>query len=220
MGKSWNSKPSGMRCFPSPFPVQHTWCLGPWASLSGRAFASHTQALGASALIDRCWILLPSFIFPTMVSSSCVQYQTRHYVEKKIEPRLSLSLGAVGVVGKGTVGAARSLCPLCDVRGRSQLTLQGVLSFRRLAESQQGQQPPSAGLMRSLLYKTSMVASTLPLTSCLENELSTKNRWTNIKSLSFEREASASPLTYSLGGMATEVFLIQIKLRNKESQGS
>lgn len=164
MGKSWNSKPPGMRCFPSPFPVQHTWCLGPWASLSGRAFASPTQALGASAVIDHCWILLPSFIFPTMVSSSCVQYQTRHYVEKKIEPRLSLSLGAVGVVGKGTVGIAQSLCLLCDVRGRSQLTLQGVLSFRRLAESQQGQQPPSAGLMRSLLYKTSMVASTLPLT--------------------------------------------------------
>ena len=41
-----------------------------------------------------------------------------------------------------------------------------------------------------------------------------------MKPLSFEKEASASPLTYSLDDMATEVFLIQIKLRNKESQGS
>ena len=64
-------------------------------------------------------------------------------MEKNIEPRLSLSLGAVGVVGKGTVGAAWSLCPLCDVTERFQLTLQGVLGFRLLAESQQGQQPPS-----------------------------------------------------------------------------
>lgn len=155
--------------------MQHTWCSGPWASLSGRAFAFPAQALGASALIDQ-WVLLPSLIFPTVVSSSCVQHQTRHYVEKNIEPRLSLSLGAVGVVGKGTVGAAWSLCPLCDVTGRFQLTLQGVLGFRLLAESQQGQQPPSAVLMRSLLYKTSMVASTLPSSPCLENNISAKNR--------------------------------------------
>ena len=60
MGKSWNSKPPGMRCFPSPFPVQHAWCLGPWASLSGRALASPTQALGASALRS---LLGPSSIF-------------------------------------------------------------------------------------------------------------------------------------------------------------
>lgn len=73
----------------------------------------------------------------TIVSSSCVQYQASHPEEKKIESRVSLSLGAYGVVRKGTVGDARSPCPLCDVRGRSCLTLHGVLGSRLVAESQQ-----------------------------------------------------------------------------------
>lgn len=66
-----------------------------------------------------------------------------------------------------------------------------------------------------------MVTLTLPLTPMTgEWDLCQEEQVNQHETLSFKKEASASPLIYSLGDMATEVFLIQIKLRNKESQGS